>query len=531
MGRSGKTPLRQTEMEDKKAAIYIRVSTVDQGERYSPGSQKAKLLEKARAEGYTVPPEWIFMDKHTGKDTARPDFERMRKLVKTGAPKAAFALGVDRLARKVADAAVVAAEFKRYGCILDFVEMKNDDSPEGRFTFNMLASVAEYMGEKIVQKGIDGQMRMIEEENRVPGHAVIFGHDRHPAEKGRRIKNEAEAAIVLKMCKMIDAGQTSYQVAAWLNEQGIRGKGTKGNDPARWSGVTVRQLCQNKCLIGECHTRGKIVPVPRLVPDDLFYRVQKRLAENGKKRAGRHPNVSLLSGFLWDEYNHRMQAGRAGQGGKYRNYHCGHRTNKPPTQKLCDMPQIKAESIERPAFSMIWETVTDPARMVRAARAFHRHRQPQPEGVSTAGIERELETVKRAYNNIRRMCESGHYEFAEKKAELDAKKRRITSLEAELHAIAPVLQMPDERQIAALLRKADTSEEPEEFSDRRALLDTLQELRVTYYRSGEFEITGKCPIGPEAGVSRKVANWDASLGKDPNSLPESIPFYLKGRAA
>jgi site-specific DNA recombinase len=494
---------------DNRAAIYIRVSTVDQGERYSPGSQKAKLLDKARHDGYTVPPEWIFIDKHTGKDTARPDFERMRRLVKTGAPKAAFALGVDRLARKVADAAVVAAEFKRYGCILDFVEMKNDDSPEGRFTFNMLASVAEYMGEKIVQKGIDGQMRMVDED-RIPGGACIFGHDRHPTEKGRRIKNETEAAYVLKMCQMIDAGQTSYGVAAWLNERNIRGKGTNGKEPAEWSGKTVRQLLENRSLIGECHTRGKIISVPRLVPDDLFYRVQKRLADNAKMRAGCHPNISLLAKFLFDERDHVMRPHRAGKRGKYRSYQCFSRTNKPPTHKLCDMPQIKAQSIEDPVFSMIWETVTNPGRLMRAARAYYHHHRPQPVA-SAPGIERELATVRRAYNNIRRMCEAGHYEYSEKATEMNTLKRRITSLEAELHVVAPMRQMPDELAIAALLRRADTSEEPEDFAERRAILDDLLDLKVVLYRSGEFVITGSVPMGPEAaaGSKRGYSNWDS----------------------
>ena len=519
MGLSAQT-LRQTPMDEKRAAIYSRVSTIDQGERYSPGIQQAKLLEKARAEGYIVPPEWMFLDKHTGKDTERPDFERLRKLVKSGAPKAVFALGVDRLARKVIDAAIVAGEFKRHGCILDFVEMKNDDSPEGRLQFTLLAGVAEYMGEKIVEKGIAGHMEMID-GNRIPGHAVLFGHDRHPAEKGRRIKNETEAGYVLKMCQMIDSGLTSWDVASWLNERGILGK--RGNE---WSGKTVRQLVSNKSLIGECHTRGKIIAVPRLVSDELFYRVQKRLAENAKNRAGRHPGESLLSRFICDEQEHRMRAGRSGEDGKYRFYYCGKRTNKPPTYRLCDLPNVKADAIEQPVFSMVWETITDPARMMRAARAFHKHRQPQPSD-STAGIERELGTVKRKYSNIRQMCESGHYEFAEKKAELDGLKRRITSLEAELHSIAPVLQMPDERALEALMRKADASQEPEDFAERRAILETIQDFKVTYSRSGEFVVTGKYPLGPEAGSKRKVSNWDASEGQNPNS----IPFYLKGKIA
>ena len=175
---------------------------------------------------------------------------------------------------------------------------------------------------------------------------------------------------------------------------------------------------------------------------------------------------------------------------------------------------------------MVWETITDPARMIRAARAYHKHRQPQPGG-STAGIERELRTVKVKYSNIRQMCESGHYEFSEKKAELDSLKRRLTSLEAELNAIAPVLQMPDERAIEALIRKADAGEEPEDFAERRAILETLQDFKVIYSRSGEYVVTGKYPLGPVAGSKRSMSNWDACQGQNPNS----IPFYLKGKIA
>ncbi|HKF26291.1 MAG TPA: recombinase family protein [Candidatus Acidoferrum sp.] len=511
----------------KLAAIYIRVSTVDQGERYSPGIQKEKLLAKARAEGYHVPPEYIFLDKHTGKETARPGFERLRRLVKTGAVQAVFALGVDRLARKVVDAAVVAAEFKRHGAFLDFVEMKNDDSPEGRFQFNMLASVAEYMGEKIVEKGRDGQMQLVK-DNRIPGGAVIFGHDRHPTEKGRRIKNEAEAAYVLKMCQMIDAGESSYAVAAWLNGRGIRGKGTNGNPPAEWSGKTARNLLRNPALIGECHTRGAKIPVPRLVPDALFYRVQKRLGENKGTRAGRPPSESLLSRFLLDEHGHKMYPQRSGAG--YRAYRCDCRTNKPPLRRLCDMPQVRAALIEKAVFSLIWETIIEPGKLLRAARAYYRHRPQQQDGVSTAGMERELATVKRAYNNIRRMCESGHCEFSEKQGELNALKRRIDSLEAELHAVAPILQLPDERAVEALARRADTSEEPVTFAKRRAILEGLEDLTVTYYRSGEFVATGRVPVGPEAQKSG-ASNWDRRYSADPNSIPASTWFYLKGRVA
>ena len=64
--------------------------------------------------------------------------------------------------------------------------------------------------------------------------------------------------------------------------------------------------------------------------------------------------------------------------------------------------------------------------------------------------------------------------------------------------------MPDERALEALMRKADASQEPEDFAERRAILDTLQDFKVIYSRSGEFVVTGKYPLGPVAGSKRKV---------------------------
>jgi hypothetical protein len=75
--------MKQSEV--KHCALYLRVSTTDQGERYSLPSQLKALREKAAREGYTVREDHLFVDKHTGKVATRPAFDRMNALVKSGA--------------------------------------------------------------------------------------------------------------------------------------------------------------------------------------------------------------------------------------------------------------------------------------------------------------------------------------------------------------------------------------------------------------------------------------------------------------
>ena len=117
------------------AALYVRVSTTDQGERYSPSTQLRQLLLKAARDGYRVRREHIFIDTHTGKIANRPAFDAMKALVKRGGVKAVLIYNVDRLARKTLDALTLATEFKRHSAKLDFVETPYEDSAYGQFTF------------------------------------------------------------------------------------------------------------------------------------------------------------------------------------------------------------------------------------------------------------------------------------------------------------------------------------------------------------------------------------------------------------
>ena len=74
------------------------------------------------------------------------------------------------------------------------------------------------------------------------------------------------------------------QIRDWLNEQGV--KNTRGQ---KMTYNSIQHLLNNRRYIGEYTYRDIVVPdgIPAIVPQDLFDRVQEKLAKN-KKAPARH---------------------------------------------------------------------------------------------------------------------------------------------------------------------------------------------------------------------------------------------------
>ena len=69
-------------------AGYVRVSSDDQTE-LSPDAQIREIRQAAKADGYTIPPEFIFVEKRgiSGrKADNRPEFQRMIAIAKAQTP-------------------------------------------------------------------------------------------------------------------------------------------------------------------------------------------------------------------------------------------------------------------------------------------------------------------------------------------------------------------------------------------------------------------------------------------------------------
>ena len=100
------------------------------------------------------------------------------------------------------------------------------------------------------------------------------------------------APFVLDVFKKYDKGATMKELRDWLNENGIRNKLGK---PLNFN--SIQHMLSNRRYIGEYKYRDIVVPdgIPAIVPEDLFDRVQEKLAQNRKAPAVTKPRTITCS--------------------------------------------------------------------------------------------------------------------------------------------------------------------------------------------------------------------------------------------
>ena len=85
----------------KAAALYARVSTMQQEQEATIDSQIASVEQFAQQHEYQLTPELYFLDQGvSGAKLARPGLDRLRDLASEGAFGVVLCLSPDRLARQ-----------------------------------------------------------------------------------------------------------------------------------------------------------------------------------------------------------------------------------------------------------------------------------------------------------------------------------------------------------------------------------------------------------------------------------------------
>jgi DNA invertase Pin-like site-specific DNA recombinase len=122
---------------------YARVSTQD---------QKLELqIDALQQDGC----ERIYQEKKSGKNKERPELEQMLAQLRPGDIVVVWKL--DRLGRSLKDLVSLMDEFRSKG--IEFVSLKdgiNTTTITGRFTFNIFASLSEFIRELIVENTMAG---------------------------------------------------------------------------------------------------------------------------------------------------------------------------------------------------------------------------------------------------------------------------------------------------------------------------------------------------------------------------------------
>ncbi len=383
------------------AAIYARKSmATGKGESVENQINRCKSLCEMRGWDYVV-----FQDyDYSGKNTDRPDFEKMMTRIKKGEFKHLICYKLDRVSRSVSDFSNLIEELSDMG--VAFVSIKENfdtSTPMGRAMMYITAVFAQLERETIAERVKDNMIDRAK-LGKWNGGPVPYGFDvkkdtiqyKDTNKKvSRLIINKEESEVIKEFYDWYLAPNGSVRsVVAKANELGYK---TKNN--AHWSHNQVSRMLQNPlyCIADidsynyfKDHTEGNIVDEKEeyngdrglmfynrrrqhkkttrerneedwilaigehegFVSGEIFARVQMKLAKNKRKapRSGqseRSPLAGLVRcgrcGAAMSVFNSPKSSSNK-VNGYYYYFRCLTREQKSKT--LCDNSNVRADKLE-----------------------------------------------------------------------------------------------------------------------------------------------------------------------------------------
>lgn len=247
-------------MKNRKAALYVRVSTHHQIDKDSLPFQRKELINYCKY-ALNIDDYVIFEDAgFSGKDTARPAYQDMMKRIKAGEFTHLFVWKIDRISRNLRDFTEMYDELKDYG--VTFVsknEQFDTSSAMGEAMLKIILVFAE-LERKLTAERVKSIMLSRAEKGLWNGAAVPLGYD-FDEEIEQPVINVEEAETVKFIYDTYEEVQSSLEVKCRLDKHNIR---TKKN--RNWTSKTVSDIIRNPFYMGTYRynyrysTGGKIRP-------------------------------------------------------------------------------------------------------------------------------------------------------------------------------------------------------------------------------------------------------------------------------
>jgi len=422
----------------------------------------------------------------------------------------------DRLSRDLLDLLLLESEFTRRGVRLEFITQEVDTSPEGRMFFSMRGVVAQFEREKIRERSMRGLREKARQGKTLGGSCAPMGY-RYDSERGT-LEEVPEKAQIVRFIFFTFANEdlSLLGLANRLNRLHMPTPG--GGD--RWRASTLSTMLRNETYAGRLHQfrRYRIeprsrasaitrtnktstairpreewvtVPVPALIPPELFESVQRKLAKNAELARRNTKREYLLSGVLrCGRCNGRMGGHTVHGIPYYRCYRNGRPDNiplSPDGQPIpCDCPEVQARIIEPPVWEAICRLVKEPDWVIQELHGLTAERSETREA-----LERELwycsnklKVLPREQDRLVEGYGKGLYsddlmraqmeKIAREQGELE---RRKGELERELHE--QLLTDIQEDRIKDLLDRIGVGLDNLDFGGRQELIRLLVE-RVSF---------------------------------------------------
>ena len=232
----------------KRAALYIRVSTLEQAqEGYSIGEQKERLIAYCKAKDWIIAD--IYVDGgYTGSNLNRPGIQKL--MSETDKFDLVLVYKLDRLSRSQKDTLYLIEEVFKVNNV-DFISMQESfdtSTPFGKAMIGLLAVFAQLEREQIKERTWMGKIARIKAGLHQGGGFIPIGYDYHD---GKLVINPYEAEQVRKIFEWYIAGGSLKTITDRLQSEGYT---NKYSSYSSWS--TVRNVLGNKTYTGCLHFGG-----------------------------------------------------------------------------------------------------------------------------------------------------------------------------------------------------------------------------------------------------------------------------------
>jgi site-specific DNA recombinase len=262
-------PKRTSELEDVRAAIYVRTSSTSQRFGHSIDEQVRQCLQRCQHRNWDV--VYVFRDEaESGKDGDRPMFQEMMHKARSGCFTVVVFWKLDRFSRSLLHAVQLEAELRDENVALHSVTEQIDTTTSaGRFNFRNIASAAEFERDMIRDRSQMG-MKGLALNGQWPNDQPPLGYQR--AEDGTLEIDESEADLVREIFERYIEVKSMPQVADKLNQREITTK--KGGE---WTPRAIGDILGNELYVGtyEAADVSNHYEQYRIVDDELFTRANE----------------------------------------------------------------------------------------------------------------------------------------------------------------------------------------------------------------------------------------------------------------
>jgi site-specific DNA recombinase len=329
-----------------RVAIYLRVSTDDQADKYGLDLQREAVESLIKSKGHLedgspravlAGTQYVYVDDGVSGTTdigSRPGFSRLiEDLIQAPEGKKPFNVvavyRIDRFARKLKILMDVIDLFNQHGVkLLSANESIDTSTPFGRAILSIIGVIAELEIETMKQRTQDGRRQAVQ-KGVVMGENATYGFIKNPDKTARVL--EPEAKVVRMIFNLfITESKTPQTIADELRRlqvlspsssavfhQKRKGRPKKKNDPYFWRDLQVREILSNEMYIGvhyyHKYKDGTRLPktewkrsdfaYPTIIEKITFEMAQRRLEKlktinTNVAREIKSQHIYLLSGLL-----------------------------------------------------------------------------------------------------------------------------------------------------------------------------------------------------------------------------------------